>query len=288
MHKPAVDHEVTAEEQLDTSVPVPEGGTLYIDLDRGNVEVTSHDLPEVRVVASGRGWSAGMCHFTVIRQGRDVQLDGDIDGWLAGWLFPMRVQVRAWVPRRYSVEITSRGGSIRVSEIGGSVAAQTGGGRIELRRVDGAVLLRTSGGRIHAEEVNGDVSARTSGGRIDLAYVNGDVEARTSGGGIEVLGAAGAVDAKTSGGGIVASFVDDPAGRLETSGGSIEVTFPEDASADLDAKSSGGRVRVDHEVAFTRPARKHHFVGEINGGGMALALRTSAAVARARSQVRAP
>jgi hypothetical protein len=265
----------TAEEYLEKSVPVSEGGTLYVNLDRGSVEVTSHDLPEVRVVASGRGWSAGMVHFSLMRHGRDVELDGDVDGWLAGWLFPMRVEVRAWVPRRYSVEITTRGGSIRVSEVGGSVAAQTSGGRVELNRIDGAALLRTSGGRILVEEVNGDVSARTSGGRIDVSFVNGDVEARTSGGPIEVLGAAGAVDAKTSGGRIVASFVDDPAGRLETSGGSIEVTFPEDARADLDAKTSGGRVRVDHEVAFTRPARKHHFVGEINGGGMRLSLRTS-------------
>jgi hypothetical protein len=284
MRAQAVDHEkLTAEEHLEQSIPVSEGGTLYIDLDRGSVEVTSHDLPEVRVIASGRGWSSGMCHFTLYRQGRDVQLDGDVDGWLAGWLFPLRVEVRAWVPRRYSVEITSRGGSIRVSEIGGSVAAQTGGGRVEIHRVDGAALLRTSGGRIFAEEVNGDLSARTSGGRIDLAFVNGDVEARTSGGPIEVRGAAGAVDAKTSGGGIVASFVDDPAGRLETSGGSIEVTFPEDASADLDAKTSGGRVRVDHEVTFSRPARKHHFVGEINGGGMPLVLRTSGGNIRVRA-----
>jgi hypothetical protein len=273
-----------SEERLDRAVPVEEGGTLYVDLDRGTVEITSHDAPEVRVQASSRGWASAMCCFTLSRQGRDVQLDGDVDGWLPGWFVPgLRMEVRAWVPRRYSVEVTSRGGHVSISEIGGAVAAQTSGGRLELRRVNGPVLLRTSGGRITAEEINGDVRARTSGARIDLAYVNGDIEARTSGGSIEVQGAAGAIDARTSGGGITASFVDEPSGRLETSGGSIEVTMPADVGVDLDARTSGGQVRLDRELVLKGRERRHHVSGEINGGGPTLTVRTSGGSIRIRA-----
>ncbi len=271
-----------SEERLDRSIPVEEGGTLYVNLDRGNVEITSHDAQEVRVLASSRGWASGMCSFTLSRQGRDVQLDGDVDGWT--WFLPgLRMEVRAWVPRRCSVEVTSRGGHVTVSEIGGAVAAQTSGGRVELRRVNGPALVRTSGGRITAEEINGDVRAKTSGARIDLAYVNGDIEARTSGGSIQIQGAAGAVDARTSGGGISASFVDEPSGRLETSGGSIEVTMPADAGVDLDARTSGGQVRLDSELALKGRERRHHVLGEVNGGGPKLALRTSGGSIRIRA-----
>ena len=272
---------IAAEEYLEQSVPAQPGGTLFVDLDRGSVSVTSHDPNEVRVEAVGRGWASGMCVFTLMCQGGDVHLDGDIDAWFPAFFGGARVQVRLWVPRRYSVEVQTRG-PVDVEEVGGRVGAQSGGGRIRVRRVAGPALLRTTGGGIRAEEVNGDVQAQASGGRIDVAYVNGDVEVRTSGGPIEVHGAAGSVDAKTSGGKIVASFVEDPTGRLETSGGSIDVIFPEEACVDLDARTSGGRVRVEHQMELER-SKRHHKVGTINGGGLPLRLRTSGGSIRVRS-----
>ncbi len=274
---------IAAEEQLRETVPVEPGGTLFIEVDRGEVSVTSHDANEVTVEASGRGWASGMCVFTLTRDGRDVLLEGDIDGWLPSLFGGARIEVRAWVPRRYSVEIHTRGGPISAEEIGGRLAAQSSGGRLRVRRVDGPALLRTSGGRISAEDINGDLRARTSGGRIEIAYVNGDVEARTSGGRIEVEGAAGGIDAKTSGGRISASFVEDPSGSLETSGGPIEVTFPEEACVDLDARTSGGRVEVEHPMEFTRRSKSYQKIGRINGGGLPLRLHTSGGRIRVRT-----
>ena len=272
---------ITADEYLEESVPAEPGGTLFVDLDRGGVSIGSHDKNEVRVEAAGRGWASGMCVFTLMCQGRDVQLDGDIDGWFPAFFGGARIQVRVWVPREYSIDVLTRG-AVDVEEIGGRVGAQSRGGRIRVRRVAGQVMLRTNGARIGVEEVNGDVRAQSSGGRIDIAYVNGDVEARTSGANIEILGAAGSIDAKTSGGKLVASFLEDPAGRLETSGGSIEVVFPEEACVDLDAKTSGGHVRVEHHMDLHR-SKRHHKVGTINGGGLPLRLRTTGGSIRVRA-----
>jgi hypothetical protein len=272
-----------AEEWLEQSVPVEPGGTLYVHLDRGSVEVSSHDASEVRIEASSRGWGSGMVLFSLEKEGNDVQLDGDVDGFLPLLFGGARIRVQAWVPRSYSVEIQTHGGSLQARGIGGRVAAQTSGGRIEINRVDGPALLRTSGGRIIAEEVNGDLRAHTSGGRIEISYVNGDVEARTSGGRIEIHGVSGMVDAKTSGGPIEVSFVDEPAGRLETSGGSIDVLFPAGAGADLDARTSGGRVEIEHDLEVEGRERPHHVSGHINGGGLPLRLRTSGGSIRVRA-----
>jgi hypothetical protein len=269
-----MDEVIASGEWLSETVPVEPEGTLYVHLDRGSVEIHSHDSDAVRVEATSRGWASGMVHFTLERSGGDLQLDGDVDGWLAGLFGGARPSVRAWLPRRFSVEVHTRGGSVEAQQIGGRVVAQTSVGFIELRRIDGPALLRTSGGSIEAEEVNGDLRALTSGGKIEIAYVNGDVEARTSGGGIHIHGVAGSVEARTSGGRIEVCFVNEPGGRLETSGGSIEVVIPEGVGADLDAKTSGGRVDVDVDIECETHGR-HCVIGRMCGGGQPLTLRTS-------------
>lgn len=272
-----------AEERLEESVPVQPGGTLYVHLDRGSVEVASHDASEVRIEASSRGWASGMVVFTLSREGNDVMLDGDLDSWFPSFMGGARIRVRILVPRRYSLDVETRGSHVSASEIGGRVAVQTSGGRIELHRIDGPAFLRTSGSRITAQEVNGDVRARTSGGRVQVAYVNGDVEARSSGGRIEIHGVVGEVDARTSGGRVDVSFVDEPSGRIETSGGLVEVLFPDGEGAELDARTSGGRVEVEHEIALHGRERRHQAVGQIAGGGPPLRVRTSGGDIRIRA-----
>lgn len=274
---------IASEEFLEETVPAEPGGTLFIDIDRGSVQVTSHDADEVRVEAVGRGWASAMCVFTLMKEGPDVHLDGDIDGWFPAFLGGARIQVRAWVPRRFSVDIQTRGGHVDVAEIGGRLGIQSSGGRVDVSRIAGPALLRTHGGRIIAREINDDLRASTTGGRVQISYVNGDVEARTSGGRIDVHGVAGSIDAKTTGGRIEASFVDEPSGRIETSGGGIDVVFPGEFGVDLDARTSGGRIDVEHPMEFDRAPKRNHKVGPVNGGGLPLRLRTSGGSIRVRT-----
>ncbi len=269
-----VERTVTTEEWLDETVPVEPGGTLWIDLDRGRVEVCSHDEPVVHVQAEARGWAAGMALFSLGRHGSDVEIDGTVDGWFPTLLGP-RIEVRAWIPHEYSVEIETRGGRIRVADIGGRVAAQTRGGRVEVSNVSGPVLGATTGGSIRAANVQGDLRARTSGGSIRVEAVKGDVETRTSGGSIRVEDAGGQVDARTSGGSITVSFAYEPWGRIETSGGSIRLEFPAHAGTDLDARTSGGRVEIDRDLNADGQRGHSRFRGRINGGGPPMRLRTS-------------
>ena len=254
---------------------VAPGGTLYVDLDFGSVRVESHDRSEVRIEATARGWAADLVVFSLERQGKDVQLDGEFEGWLPWFLRGTRVRVRARVPRQYAVDVRTRGGRVRAARIGGRVAADTRGGSVEVEEVDGPALLRTAGGSIRAERVSGALRAYTSGGRIEIDTARGEVDARTSGGAIQVERAGGRVVARTSGGGILAAFSGEPAGLLQTSGGSIEVRIPAGAGVNLDARTSGGRVQVEPPLRATGPHSASHVIGEINAGGAPLRLRTS-------------
>jgi hypothetical protein len=282
-----------ADGDLIASHPIDAGAAIRIQLDRGSVEVRTHDLDTARLEARARGLGASAMHFQLSQKGGDLVLTGGAESWLSWMSDGPRVSVLAWVPRSTHVEIHTAGGDIRVHGVELGVVARTGGGairvidaggRIDVQTSGGAITTRsirgdlsavTAGGRIDVQSIRGDVLAITSGGRIRLAQVTGDAEAHTSGGPIEIDGVDGEVTAMTSGGTILTRFNRDPVGRVETSGGAIEVAFPAGAGADLDARSLGGAVVVEHGIEAHSRTSPDHVAGAINGGGGTLRLRAS-------------
>jgi DUF4097 and DUF4098 domain-containing protein YvlB len=255
------------------TVPARPGGTLEIDLASGSVEVRSDGDAEVHVEARTRGWGPGSMEFELESDGENVRLKGKHGGWLGigGWTARVQVQI----PERYSIVVRTGGGSVEVEELGGSADVRTSGGSIDVDGADGPLELETSGGAIRVEELRGDATLRTSGGPIRVVEAAGRVEARTSGGGIQIHDVGGPVEARTSGGSISVRFSGVAEGDLQTSGGSIEAEFAEDAAVDLDAETSGGRVRIDEDLQFVGRIERTHLVGQINGGGPELRLKTS-------------
>jgi hypothetical protein len=157
-----------------------------------------------------------------------------------------------------SVTAETAGGAIRIDDIGGDVRAATAGGSIQLGRVGGRVQcetaggsirldnagasaeLRTSGGGIEAREVRGDLRAETAGGSIRAEKIGGNMIAATSGGSIHVGAVAGSVDAETAGGSITVDSA--PRGvRAETAGGGIELN---NVGGQVIATSAAGPIRA--------------------------------------------
>ncbi len=272
----------TLADEFRESVRVQAGGRLQVDLDAGSVEVETPDREEVSAEARASGWGSGGMEFRLEGDGTDAKFVGKARGFMGGILGGFRVQVRLRIPERFSVEIRTGGGSIQIEEIEGEVEARTSGGRIELDGAQGDVELRTSGGGIRVEEVDGNVFAQTSGGSIRISDVTGEVEARTSGGNVYVHDVGGPVIAKTSGGSVSARFEGPPEGTLETSGGSVEVEFPDDAPVTIDASTSGGRVQIDSDLRIRGTLQSSRVVGDINGGGPELRIRTSGGNIRIR------
>lgn len=278
--------------ELNETLEVEPGGTLYVDLDRGAVEVMSHEAPAVHIEARVTGWAAWNFEFDLVQQGNDVRLTGDQGTWSL-WPIGPRVKVRIWVPRLYSVDVRTRGGRIKLNHLAGKIIAETSGGPVDLDGAEGPVMLHTSGGPIRVGQVEGDVRVDTCGGSIEIQKVIGDVQAHTSGGSIRINGVTGQVgartsggridalevgahvDATTSGGSLAASFVGPPSGTLETSGGSIEVRFPGKAGVALDAQTRGGQVEIEPSLGVAGRTDQRQVVAQINGGGALLRLRTS-------------
>ncbi len=258
-------------------VPAPAEGRFRARLDVGSVQIEAHDEDTVRVEASASGRGGGRVDFDLRRDAEGVELVGRaaVEGLLS-LLWEPRVRVHVRIPSRFSVDVRTHGGDVNIEEVGGSVEAHTHGGHVEVDHVDGDVELRTSGGQVRAEEIQGHLVIRTSGGHIEVSEAAGGTDARTSGGHIELWDVSGPVRARTSGGHIAARLGERPEGTLETSGGNIELEIDEEAALSVDARTSGGRVEVEPPIEV-RSARRsgQELVGDINGGGPTLRLRTS-------------
>jgi DUF4097 and DUF4098 domain-containing protein YvlB len=272
---------------VDATIDATPGGTLRVTLQRGTVDVTTHDRDMVTVSAHTTADSIWRADVDLHRaaDGEGIELTGRIvtgDGFVAktiAWalwpLWPVTLDVRLAVPREYSIVVRTAGGHVTAAGLRGQVDLETSGGAVDLHDIAGDVAAKTAGGRIDVADVTGHVQAQTSGGAIGIDQVNGPIDVRTSGGRIDVRDATGEVTASTSGGAVFSSFAGAPHGSLETSGGSIEVRVPADAGAELDARTSGGRVQVANPLVVAGGGDAQHVIGRLNGGGAPLRLRTS-------------
>jgi hypothetical protein len=291
-----------AEDTIRKGFNVAAGGTLRLEAGIGRIKVVAGGTGvAVEVVRKARGRDGEETlrdhKITFSQQGNDVLIKGDFDrdhSWFQ-WFDDYDVQWNIRVPARYNIDVHTSGGSIDLSNLGGTVLARTSGGSISAGKLGGTATLKTSGGSIQVEgataalvaktsggsirigSTTGTVEARTSGGSIALANVAGDVVAHTSGGGIRIEGAMGSIDASTSGGSIQAELLRQPTGdsRLSTSGGGVVVTMGDRISVDLDARASGGGVSSDVPVTIQGRQDDDQLNGKINGGGPKLVLRTS-------------
>lgn len=240
--------------------------------------------------------------YSFVQSGNDVTVTIESKRKLTSWWDGFRNSgrrgfvVRVSVPTVFNADLETSGGSVSVADLNGDVRSTTSGGSLSFGNIDGLIRGRTSGGSIEVESCVGDVDVATSGGGIRLGQVKGEVRAATSGGSIEVAGAEGSVTASTSGGGInvggvkgtihastsggnvTAVLESQPQGdcTLSTSGGSVHVKLAGSLGFEVDAKTTGGRVRTDLPLTVSGSIGNGEVLGKLNGGGPQLKLRTSA------------
>ncbi|HEV2988135.1 MAG TPA: hypothetical protein VG759_06825 [Candidatus Angelobacter sp.] len=137
------------------------------------------------------------------------------------------------------IEIGTVGGDVHVETVGGNIEIGSAGGRVVASSKGGALIigagsnmkLDTGGGAIHVKKCTGAVHASTGGGSIELHDVEGMAQAQTGGGAIRAISVKGGVRAETGGGAIVAELSADHGtfsdSRLETPTGDVIVYIPE-------------------------------------------------------------
>jgi DUF4097 and DUF4098 domain-containing protein YvlB len=178
------------------------------------------------------------------------------------------------------VVASTSGGHINASNIEGNLTTKTSGGHIHLDNIEGNSVAKTSGGHVNVSNLEGNLVAGTSGGHIDLENIEGNIVAKTSGGHISLNDIEGAAQAQTSGGSIKGSFssISGPI-DLATSGGSINIDVPDNAGMDVLIKGTSTHVELGN---FKGTSKRNLKDGTVNGGGVAVKLKTSGGSATLR------
>ncbi len=277
-----------------------QGGDVTVTALTGTVKIaTSGGDVDVKAIKG---------EVSVKTSGGDLLLH-DIDGALTAKTSGGDVDLRNLTG---PVEILTSGGDIQILNATQNIDLKTSGGDIEIQKAQGAVKAYTSGGTIRVVECQGPTTMHTSGGDLILENVTGAVDARTSGGDIQghnlaealVLHTSGgdielkdvraAVDASTSGGDVVLEITLNDFTKkcdltLKTSAGDIELTLPAKFPANIKAEiflGQGDRAQRRNDIFSDFPLSKNmvtednqqilRSLGEINGGGNNINLKTSA------------
>ena len=230
------------------------GGTLTVDLATGGeLSVSGWDRDEVWLEAElGGRDSAGTRVELRETSGGSVRFSAHQTSrgpYSTSHRFVLRV------PRRYSVEIASAGGSMRLTGLSGRFAGHTNGGELVLANLEGEAQLATRGGPISVSDSNLGGLVSTNGGGVTFDNVRGALRAAANGEAMPRAGgtgtAAGAepiLEISQAGGNIDIETAERGA-RLVTGGGNIRLGSAHDF---VDAQTGGGDivlVSVDGDVS---------------------------------------
>lgn len=249
---------------------VRSGGTLHLDLDRGNVDVETVRDERVLIViervakADSREEADDILQrheYSFEQKGDDIYLRSRFDKDESFWgrwrgHDRLKIHVRVRVPETYNVEFTSGAGNVAIADVEGTVDGRTGAGNIDVRGVQGVVEVTSGAGNI---DVDGDlerVHVETGAGNIDLSGIYGAVKATTGAGNIsaEILGQ------------------PEQASHLRSGAGNVMVRLAEDVSVYVDGSASMGTCETDFPLEVEGKWLKRSFSGQVNGGGPELRL----------------
>jgi predicted Ser/Thr protein kinase len=258
------------------SFAVDPNGSLTMDVDRGDVQITGGGGGTVEIRVERQVRSASDADASKILKAEYVVLEHNGDqvsitaqnpfvlhssSWWSWWnQANLDVHYEITVPRNFTVQSKTSGGDVKVSGVLGKVNITTMGGELECTDIGGAVDGKTMGGSVHARGCSGALDLQTMGGDITVDEFSGpDVQATTSGGSVS------------------ADFAAAPTAdcELHTMGGNVTVRLPDAAAVTVDGRTMGGSVRTDFPLETKAGFGNDSVDGPINGGGPALKMDTS-------------
>jgi hypothetical protein len=166
-------------------------------------------------------------------------------------------------------------GNITVENIGADVRARSGSGDLRIDGVKGALDAEAGSGNIRGHGIAGGVSANTGSGTIEIEQVAaGNVRAEAGSGNVRLHGVQGGLKAETGSGNITVD--GNPTGdwRVGAGSGNIDLKIPSSASFNIDARTSSGSLKVNHQVTMQGSISRDHVQGKVGNGGPLVDLHT--------------
>lgn len=132
--------------------------------------------------------------------------------------------------------------------------------------------------RVRAHGLRGDIDISTGDGRAILDEIDGRAHGRSGDDRIMVAGRFDQLDLSTGDGRIEAGARRGSkrltAWSLKSGDGAVSLHLPQDLAALLDTRTRDGRLNIQLPIDVASRPKRNELVGELNGGGLSLRLRT--------------
>jgi hypothetical protein len=162
--------------------------------------------------------------------------------------------------------------------------ARTGDGSIRVENIEGRVALNTGDGSVAADRIIGDIEARSGDGSIRIEKAQGRLDVETDDGSITIDARPSVVRARTGDGAIRLNLEPDTTMAepwdVSTGDGSVTLTLPTSFNAEIDAETRDGSVRSTYpglsqaDDGEGRPQRRRELRARLGEGGPILKVRT--------------
>lgn len=255
------------------SFKVKDGGTLYLELDFGDIDVEVGSGEMVQIIMKrtvrvndedeAQDVLSRTHEYSFEQRGNDVMIESRYQpdkgrSWGKwGNRNRFKVTLQILVPEAYNVDFQTGAGNIGIEDLEGEVNGRTGAGNISLGNVGGIVEITSGAGNISVSRATNRVEVHTGAGNIDLKDVLGFIRANTG---------AGNVTARIS-------SQPESDSRLESGAGNVTVYLDEKVGVYVEAIASMGSASCDYPLEIEGKWMKKSFEGEVNGGGPDLFMR---------------
>ncbi|NMF49629.1 DUF4097 domain-containing protein [Pseudoalteromonas arctica] len=177
---------VFAGEKIDKQIDVPNGGTIFIENQRGDIHITGWDKNEFQVSGELDDKAEGYELKTngdktqfIVKMPRKSNWSNNGDG----------SSLTIFMPKSSSLEFAGVNVSVTAKElkngaevdvVNGEITVDDIAGNIKLTTVNGDVNAQNLSGNIQFETVNGEINDRQSSGELRFSAVNGDIKSTSS------------------------------------------------------------------------------------------------------------
>ncbi|MEL0641616.1 DUF4097 family beta strand repeat-containing protein [Pseudoalteromonas aliena] len=191
---------VLAGDKIDKQIGVPSGGTIFIENQRGDVQITGWDKNEFKV--SGE--------LDDKAQGFELKTTGDKTEFIVkmpsnlGWgnngdgsnltVFMPKNSGLEFVGVNVSVVAKALKNGVEVDVVNGEITVDDITGNIKLSTVNGDVNAENLNGNIQFETVNGEINDSQSSGELRFSAVNGDIKSSSTASDVRLENVNGDID----------------------------------------------------------------------------------------------
>lgn len=174
-------------------------------------------------------------------------------------------RVTVETPAEVDLEARTSDGSLKVSDVHGSLQLHTSDGSVDVSGTGGELRLVASDGSIHIHDATGTVESRSSDGHAAIEGKFSAVQVHTSDGALDLTLQDGSQLTNSS--------------RVESSDGRVNIRLPRSLAADLEVRTGDGKIQCNLPLTMngynSSGSSGHTLRGRLNAGGPSFSVHTS-------------